>query len=203
MALYNKTYPNARTDDSFALTYRPYFLNYAGSHISFDSSLPKSQVAEKKLGHLSQDQRDALQARMERNGRGVGITFRWGGNIGPTQDAHRLVYVSRRKAGDVQSALVEGLLAAYHEQERDIAKRDTLREIALEAGMTGDEVDEAFSSEEVARCVDEEQEKYRRVAEGKGVPLYIIQGEHRIDGAQDPSEFFDVFIKVKEADTVV
>ena len=201
MALYNKTYPGARKDDSFTFTYRPYFLNHAEGLVHFGSSLPKSQVAEHKLGHLSQDQRDALRAKMDRIGRGVGITWRYGGNIGPTQDAHRLAYVSRRKSAEVQSALVEGLLAAYHEHERDISDRETLRGIALEAGMTGDEVDEAFSSEEVARSVDEEQEKYRQVARGKGVPVYLIQGEqHRIEGAQDPSEFFDIFIKVKEAD---
>lgn len=200
VALYKKTYPNARTADSFTLIYRPYFLNHPGSPISFTTSLPKSQVAEQKLGHLSQDRRDALRDRMDKVGRAVGIQFRYGGNIGPTQDAHRLVYVSRRKGGDVQSRLVEGLLAAYHEQERDIADRLALRSIALEVGMSGEEVSEAFFSEEVARAVDEEQDRYCGVARGKGVPVYVIQGEHRIEGAQDASEFLDVFIKVKEAD---
>jgi predicted DsbA family dithiol-disulfide isomerase len=31
-----------------------------------------------------------------------------------------------------------------------------------------------------------------------GVPMFIIQGVHRIDGAQDPSEFIEIFSKVKE-----
>ena len=162
-------------------------------------------MTEKKLAHLTLEQRDALRQKMDRIGQAAGIHFRYGGMVGPTVDAHRLVYVSRRRGttghDQVQVRLVEGLLAAYHEQERDIADRATLRQIGLEAGLEEKDIEEAWSSEEVARAVREEQEKYRELAQGKGVPVYIIRGEHRIDGAQDPSDFFEVFLQVKEADT--
>lgn len=215
-----KTYPKARHNDSFSITYRPYFLNHHSHPLIpyMTGSVPKDDLAEKKLAHLSPEQRDALRKKMDRIGQAVGVHFRYGGLVGPTRDAHRLVYASRKmgarqetledddddsersKFRTVQDRLVEGLLSAYHEQERDIADRQTLRDIALVAGMTDQEIDEALSSEDVARAVDEEQEEYRLVAEGKGVPVYVIQGQHRIEGAQDPSDFFDVFIKVKEAE---
>lgn len=196
VALYNKTYPSARTHDTFTITYRPYYLS---AHSNLTHSVPKSQLAEKKLGHLSQDKRAALTRKMEQVGRAVGIHFKYGGMIGPPQDAQRLVYMSRGKS-DVQGRLVERLFEAYHEQERDIADRETLREIATAAGLSDEDVDEALMSEEVARVVDEEEAKYREVAREKGVPVYVIQGEHRVDGAQDASDFMEIFVKIKEAE---
>jgi len=35
-----------------------------------------------------------------------------------------------------------------------------------------------------------------------GVPVFIIQGVHRIDGFQDPQQFVEIFVKVKQGELV-
>jgi predicted DsbA family dithiol-disulfide isomerase len=170
-------------------------------------------LREQRLASWTPAKREAACRRVEKAGAAAGITFRDGGRVGPTQDAHRLLHSLRGRRADssrlaedgeeeegVQEKLVEGLFSAFHEQERDISDRGVLREIGIAAGMTPEEIDHAFSSVEIAEEFEAEAAKYREFVAGTGVPVFIIQGQHRIDGAQDPMEFVEAFIKVKEAE---
>jgi predicted DsbA family dithiol-disulfide isomerase len=126
--------------------------------------------------------------------------------IGRSKDAHRLVHVASARQSQtdgresVTDALVESIMRAFHEEERDITDRKLLRELATTAGMTKDHIEEAFQSEEIGRTVDEEADKYRAMIEGAGVPTYFINGGQRIDGSQDPADWFELFVKVKEGE---
>lgn len=224
ITLYNKTYPGARINDTFVISYRPYYLNYVTPESEASSnedgsatSVPRSELAEIKLKGMSQEKRDALQSKMSSIGQASGINFKYGGMIGRTKDAHRLVHLAATKNGrftgeekeggekeaGVTDQLVEGILAAFHEEERDIADRKVLREIAVAAGMGADEVDEAFSLNEVGEIVDAEAEKYRAMLNGGGVPTYFVGPEQmRIDGSQDPSDWFEMFVNIKEKGNV-
>lgn len=195
MSLYQKTYPGGK-DDVFSITWRPYYLNYHGSSLQ---SVDKSQVADIKLGGMDPAARAALARRMEQIGRSVGLDFKWGGKVGDTHDAYRLVYLSRSKP-DVQDLLVEKLFHAYHEREQDISSPGVLREIAIAAGLEETEVDELLNSAMASEAVNAEADVYRSRVEGLGVPSYVIQGVHKLHGALDPHDFMEVFIKVKEAE---
>ena len=127
----------------------------------------------------------------------VGINFKSGGRIGSTRDAHRLIHLSQTKHPAAQNMLVDRLFEAYHELEKDIASLDVLCEIAIDAGLNGSEVTEWLDSGLGAADVDAEAAESRKVV-GSGVPTFIIQGVHRIDGAQDPEDFLETFIKIKE-----
>ncbi|KAI6778230.1 uncharacterized protein J7T54_004125 [Emericellopsis cladophorae] len=191
IALFLKTYPSKPT---FNITYHPYFLSHFNSlDYTVTASIPRAFLTEKKLGHLSKERRDAMAKKMQGLGRSVGIEFKWNGLIGPTAKAHGLVLM----AGERQRDVVEGLMHSFHEEETDINDEDTIREIALAAGLTDEDVDKALSDQIQDKVVREEQ-TWREVAAGKGVPVYIIQGQHRIDGAPDPGDLYEIFIKALE-----
>ena len=148
---------------------------------------------------MSKEKVTAMTQRVNQIGRSVGINFSSGGKIGSTRDAHRLVYLSQSKSPDVQDALVDRLFEAYHELEKDISSRDLLRDIARDVGLDGSEVDEWLNSSVGGDLVDAKA-KSNREPVTSGVPMYIIQGKHRVDGAQDVEEFLQTFIKVKEGE---
>ncbi|OLN86968.1 Uncharacterized protein YwbO 3 [Colletotrichum chlorophyti] len=196
ISLYQKTYPGGRRD-TFSITWRPYYLNYNPSRHSVD----KAELAETRLSDMTPERREALTRCMEQIGRSVGIGFRWGGKIGPdTRDAHRLVRLGRAKAPEVGGALVEKLLEAYHELERDISDREVLRDAAVSVGLDAADVDSLWSSGEGYDEVDAEERRTREAAAGSGVPTFIIQGVHRLGGVQDPSDFYEVFVQVKDGE---
>lgn len=165
--------------------------------------MDKAELADIKLAEWSAERRAAGTKRMLQAGKSVGISFKWGGKIGSTRDAHRLMYLSRSKSPQVQRAIVDGLYAAYHELEKDISTKDVLREISVKAGLEASEVDNWLDSDIGADSVDEEARQVRERIAGSGVPTYFIRGVHRVDGAQDMSDFMDAFIKVKEDGTMV
>lgn len=166
--------------------------------------MPKAEIVEIKMAGVSEEQRELLRRKMDGIGRGAGIRFRHGGMIGRSRDAHRLLHVAAAKQnqtdsrGGMTDALVESVMKAFHEEEKDITDRILLRELATAAGMTTEDINEAFQSEEVGKTVDEEAEKYRAMIEGAGVPTYFINGGQRVDGSQDPADWFELFVKVKE-----
>ena len=135
--------------------------------------------------------------RIDQVGHMVGIDFKSGGKIGSTRDAHRLIYLSQTKSPQVQGTLVEKLFEAYHELEKDISSTDVLRELAIDAGLNVSEVGEWLNSSLGAESVDTEALKNRERGVS-GVPIFVIQGVHRVDGARDVQEFLEIFIKVKE-----
>ncbi|GKT41143.1 uncharacterized protein ColSpa_01324 [Colletotrichum spaethianum] len=197
IALYQKTYPGGK-NDVFAITWRPYYLNYNPS----SKSVYKSHLAETKLSDMSPERRAALEQRMEQVGRFVGINFKWEGKIGPdTRDAHCLVRIGCAKSPEVGDTIVEKLFEAYHELERDISEREVLRDIAMGAGLDVTEFNRVFDSEASLNEVDEDEKRGREVSRGAGVPMFIVQGVYRIEGAQDTSDFYEAFVQVKETES--
>ena len=139
----------------------------------------------------------AMTQHITQMGHSVGINFSPGGKIGSTHDAHRLIHLTQAtKSPDIQNALVEKLFEAFHELEKDISSKEVLREIAVDAGLSGPEVEEWLDSNLGGDIVDAEALASRR--EGSGVPRFIIQGVHRVSGAQDSQELLEIFVQVKE-----
>ena len=146
---------------------------------------------------MSAERVAAMTQHLTQIGNSVGINFKPGGKIGSTRDAHRLIHLTQTtKSPAVQDALVEKLFEAFHELEKDISSKEVLREIAVDAGLGGPEVEEWLDSDLGGDTVDAEALASRR--DGSGVPRFIIQGVHRVSGAQDSQEFLEIFVNVKE-----
>ncbi|KAF2668342.1 putative thioredoxin [Microthyrium microscopicum] len=193
ITLYQKTYPGGK-NDTFAINWRPYYLNY-----NTGASVEKRELTKVKLANMSTEEQEKLKARMHRIGASVGIDFKWGGKIGHTSEAHRLIHLCQStKSSELQNSLVEKIFEAYHEREEDIADRGTLRDIAVRAGLDKQEVIEWLGSGLAAQEVDAEAERNRKVV-SKGVPYFIVNGTNVVDGAQDSSDFLEIFVQIKES----
>jgi predicted DsbA family dithiol-disulfide isomerase len=131
-------------------------------------------------------------------GEQVGIKFKFGGRIGATRDSHRVIHLAGKLGGeDLETKTVEGLFAAYFENEKDLTDLDLLKDVAIKAGIPEAEfqksiVDSDDGGAEVDRLVMEAQ--YGSVS---GVPDFTIQDKFNFSGAQDPSVFLGVFEKAK------
>jgi predicted DsbA family dithiol-disulfide isomerase len=192
ISLYQKTYPGGK-DDIFNITYRPYYLKYN----DLPASVDKKELTDIKLAGISEERRTAMRQKMDQIGRSVGINFRWDGMIGSTRDAHRLVRYSQSKDKEIQKLLLDKIFEAYHELESDISDRAVLTELAIEAGLDGKEVKNFLDSTEYVEIVNDEAKQNKELLKDQGVPTVFVQGEHRVDGAQDPEEFFSLFVMLK------
>lgn len=194
ISLYQKTYPGGK-DDRFSIAWQPYYLDQNPPARSVD----KRELREQRLSGISPERATEMIQRLAQIGHSVGIDFKFGGRHGSTRDAHRLTLLSQTKTAspEIQDKIVEKLFEAYHELEKDISSPDVLREIAVDAGLDESEVGEWLVSNLGGDIVDAEARRNRE-AGISGVPMFIIQGEHRVDGARDVGEFLETFIKVKE-----
>lgn len=190
--------------------------------------MEKSELAKIKLSHMTEQQKDALEKRVNQIGRSVDIHFKSGGKIGSTRAAHHLIHLSQTAGGHVATnELMRKLFEAYHELEMDISARDVLRQIALEAGIglnpadvdacldfcfdsspsasTSSFASSVLTTDETGNpeSVVDKRARENRQRTSTGVPLFIIQGEYRVDGAQDLMEFVEIFGKIRQStDTI-
>ena len=178
----------------------------------YSYSVEKHTLVDVRLPDTTPEQREAMNKKMNAAGRAVGITFNWGGKIGPdTRDAHRLIHLaqSRREGcandvdpdGETLNAVVESLFEAYHVLAQDVSEKEVLRNIALRAGIQAVEVDRVLDSDEAADIVDKQAEESKKMTNA-GVPMFIIQGCHRMDSTPDPMDLMLLFVKAREEQQV-
>ena len=106
-----------------------------------------------------------------------------------TVTAHRLLHWALHEGGPaLQGQLKQALLAAYFEQERNVADRETLVELAVSVGLDEARARQVIQSREFA---DEVEADVRQAAAlgATGVPFFVIDEKYGISGAQ-PGEFF-------------
>ncbi|KAK2601588.1 hypothetical protein QQS21_004823 [Conoideocrella luteorostrata] len=180
--------------DSFTVTYSPYQLN-PDSPSGPGHSIDKQQMYEKKFGA---ERTAMMQQRLSAVGNQLDINFKFGGKTGNTRDSHRLVQLAKQHGNEVELKVVDGLFAAYFEQEQDITAYETLRSVAKEAGIPAEAFEQGIvDGDEGGSEVDKAVVRAR--SEGvSGVPDYVIQGKYRINGGQDALVFVQAFEKIKE-----
>ncbi len=107
-----------------------------------------------------------------------------------TLDAHRLIWLADREG--VQDAVVEALFMAYFTDNRDIGNRQTLIDVAAEAGLDRQRAEAVLNSEEGMDVIKEAGEQRRRFRVN-GVPFFVVNGEITLSGAQPPDAFLAAF----------
>lgn len=111
-----------------------------------------------------------------------------------TVTAHRLLHWALHEGGpELQGRLKQALLAAYFEQERNIADAETLLELTDSVGLDRDRARQVVEGREFA---DEVETDIRQAAAlgATGVPFFVIDQKYGISGAQ-PVEFFTQVIE--------
>lgn len=131
-------------------------------------------------------------------GNAEGITFNFkAGRIGSSLLAHRLLYyVGKTGTPETQTLMAETLFYALFEEAKDITNIEVLVHAAASIGQDAAEIKAWLESNEGKGEVKKESERIKSSGV-KGVPNYVF-GETTLDGAIDTSEFFELFIGLKE-----
>ncbi|KAL3474034.1 thioredoxin-like protein [Aspergillus californicus] len=189
IAIYKKTYPGG-SKDTFEITWKPYFI---------DQEPPAESVLiyDRMSRRMTPAQIDAAQTRLKRVGGAVGITFKFGGYIGSSRLAHRVLFLAEKEGGEVQCHVSEILFRYQFEMEKDVSDRETVIQAAVEGGLDENKVRQFLNGNEGVQETEIEAKEVREQGI-QGVPYFIIGGEHRFDGAADLGEFFEAFVAVRE-----
>ena len=113
---------------------------------------------------------------------------------GSTADAHRLIHLAATLDPDgsqgLQDLLKERFLRAYFTQGRDVSAAEVLRELAVEAGLPGQQVDDVLDSQAFARDVVADQAQAQAYG-ATGVPFTVVDSRYGISGAQPVQVFVE------------
>ena len=131
---------------------------------------------------MSPAQADQAQRQMEERAAADGLSFAMAGlESGNTRDAHRLVQLARERGR--QADLVERLHRAYFSEQRSIFDHESLKDIAVEAGLDRAEVSQVLADGLYTDHV-ETDEAMAEALGATGVPLFVIDRKYGISGAQ-------------------
>jgi predicted DsbA family dithiol-disulfide isomerase len=145
---------------------------------------PTADLLASKYRMSPQQARDA-QRQMEQRAAAEGLRFQMDAlRSGNTRDAHRLLHLA--KARGRQAELAEGLHRAYFTEQKSVFDPESLTEIAVAAGLDGDEVRQVLGSDEYLDAVQTDEAMAQALG-ATGVPLFVIDRRYGISGAQ-PSE---------------
>lgn len=131
------------------------------------------------------DQAEAMIDRMTQAGAAEGIEFRFDlARPGNTFDAHRVLHLAADRGR--QHEVKERFLTGYHSEGVPIADHGALADLATDAGLDGDEVNEVLASDAYAEAVraDEAQAYEYGIS---GVPFFVLDRRAGVSGAQ-PSQ---------------
>jgi predicted DsbA family dithiol-disulfide isomerase len=182
-----------RPDRPVRVRWRPFFLNPGMPQDGMD----RAAYLRRKFGG---DARDVYR-RIEDAGRADGVTFAFERmpRTPNTLLAHRLILFAEEQGQ--ADAVIRALFRALFEGGRDVGRPDVLAAIAGEAGLDQAEVSEFLEDDRLAPEVRAAHEQAERIGI-RGVPVFIVDREHAITGAQPPevlADLLDVAIAARHA----
>ena len=107
-----------------------------------------------------------------------------------TVDAHRLIWLADQRG--CQDAVVEAVFLAYFSHGRDIGNTETIIDVAVEADLERQVVEEMLSSDDAVEAIAAGRELSRQHSVDS-VPFFIINGEISLPGAQESATFLKAF----------
>ena len=107
-----------------------------------------------------------------------------------TADAHRLIWLADQHG--CQDAVVEALFRAYFTEGWNISDRQTLIDVAAEAGLDRKAAETVLDSNDGMDVINEAGELSQR-HHVTGVPFFIVNDAITLSGAQEPDTFLDAF----------
>jgi predicted DsbA family dithiol-disulfide isomerase len=153
-----------------------------------DSTTSRRAMLMQKYG-LSEARVDALDAQMTEIAAEEGLQYRLDGTVtGNTLDAHQLVHLAREQGH--QNAMIERLYRGYFSEGRSVFDRESLVELAHDAGIDRDTARAALAEGRYAAAVRDDIEAAQRIGV-TGVPFFVIDGRYGISGAQPPAAFLE------------
>ncbi|KAG9578444.1 DSBA oxidoreductase, partial [Aureobasidium melanogenum] len=189
ISLYQRTYPDG-SKDTFHITWSPYYLDPLAPTPGI---LASTRLAQKN----GIERAEGIKMRLRRVGKSQGIDFTFAGKVGNTRDSHRLLYLAGLKGEEVQMALAKELFRVHFEGYADVSSHEDLIEAGVAVGLVRNEVKEWLESGNGGPEVDDEAQRARDSGTNS-VPTFKINGR-KLEGAEDPSAFYELFASIKAA----
>ncbi|MBO6503971.1 MAG: DsbA family oxidoreductase [Kordiimonadaceae bacterium] len=127
---------------------------------------------------------------------GINFDFESECRIANTLDAHRMIRWAMTPG--LQEEVAEGLMKAYFEDCAFLGDHALLVQIARDAGMDGDLVQDLLSSDQDKNLIASEVRQAHQMGI-QGVPMFIFNGNAGVSGAQDASVLVQVIDKLQAA----
>lgn len=146
-----------------------------------ESGMSRADYVQQKFGDRASNVYDRVKA----VGRTLDIAFAIDtiARQPNTAAAHSLIGLA--EVGAQQQRLVEALFCAYFLQGVDLTQRSELERLALEAGLSGDEVRACLDSEDARAQVRASDVRARQMGV-QGVPFFIFNNQVGVSGAHEP-----------------
>ena len=166
-----------------------------------DAPTAPADLSSQLVARYGMSARDVAERneRMTALGAEAGLVYRLDiARLGNTFDAHRLVHMARRSG--LQAEANERLLRAYFSEGQAISDRDTLVELAAEAGL---DAERARAALEDGSCAADVRDDEREAAELgiTGVPFFVLHHRYAVSGAQ-PADLLLAALERAWADTM-
>lgn len=150
------------------------------------TALPRRAALKAKYGWTDAEA-DVMDARMTATAAAEGLEYHLDDGVtGNTFDAHQLLQLAKEHG--VQDALAERLYRAHFTERRSIFDRESLVQLAVEAGLDGGVARQALERDAYAEAVKADVEEARALG-ANGVPFFVIAGKYGISGAQAAETF--------------
>ena len=177
---------DARPDLSVRLYWRAFQLNQEIPECGMDHTayLASKFNGARRATNIYED--------IHRVGESVGIDFAFEKikRTPNTMDAHRLIKIAAKTARD--DLVVERLFGGYFFDGADIGDRNTLIEIARNAGLDVGRVAAELSSDLHFEVLSSEGAQARAFGI-EGVPSFVFNNQYLLSGAQEPESFYPIF----------
>ena len=143
---------------------------------------------------MGRDQVLRMTASMRQNFANVGLPYAFTdqGLVANTMDAHRLITAATKQGKE--DAVVEGLFAAYFENEESPGDPAMLQRVAEAAGVEGAEA--LLAGDDLKQEVLDEAASLR-MPQVNGVPHFILNDTVHVSGAQDADYFLHMFARLQ------
>ena len=160
-----------------------------------DSGVPRKQYLENKFG--GPERTKEIYARVSAAGKRADIDFAFDAiQVQPnTIDAHRLMHYAGEHGK--QDEMAEVIFRRYFLEGADLSNKETLADIAQQAGMNREEVT-AYLAGNADRELIEEQDRRARAIGVEGVPFFIFNQRLALSGAQPPEVIVEAMEKARE-----
>jgi predicted DsbA family dithiol-disulfide isomerase len=175
--------------DGVEVVYRSFQLN---PDAPAGQTSDRQEMLRRKY-RLTQEQVDALDARMVETAKAEGLEYHLDGTrTGNTFDAHRLLHLALDNRR--QNVALECLYRAYFTEQRSIFERESLAALGDEIGLLPEETRDMLDGDRYADRVALDRAQARDIGVG-GVPFFVIDGTYGVSGAQSPDVFADALTR--------
>lgn len=151
-----------------------------------DEKLDLAEALAKKYGR-SVEEMKAMQNQIVATAKNVGLNYDFDKAVRfNTFNAHRVAKMAEEKG--IGNEMEEALFKAYFEEGKDLGNTETLTQLAMEVGLSKEEVEKALTDDDYAFMVNRELREATQLGISS-VPFFVFDRKYAVQGAQPPQAF--------------